>query len=278
MTRDDEQVGKDRVRELIAAVNDELVNALRRADVLRVEADAAREAVQSAAEERLRFFQFANHDMRTPLAVMLGLVQLARRRVAKGDYSDTASALEKIEAQVKRLTALTDRSFRLTEKEGSAPVQVIDLATIVSEAVERLRGINASHRIELREIGTPLPVRGDHGELADVLENLVLNAVKYSPAGGPVRVSAEIQRETDRSMALVRVTDEGAGIPEEHRPLLFEAFYRAPAARGIAGSGLGLAICADIIARHEGRIWLEHSSNRGSTFAFVVPLAAAGPG
>ncbi|MDQ3345499.1 MAG: HAMP domain-containing histidine kinase [Chloroflexota bacterium] len=278
MTRGEEQAGEDRVRELIAAVNDELVNALRRADALRVEADAAREAVQSAAEERLRFFQYANHDMRTPLAVMLGLVQLARRRVAKGDYSDTASALEKIEAQVERLTELTDRAFRLTEKEGSAPDQVVDLSTIATEAVYRLRDNNASYRIDLREIGTPLPVMGDPGELADVLENLVLNAVKYSPEGGAVTVSAEIQREPDRSMALVRVTDEGAGIPEEHQPLLFEAFYRAPAARGVPGSGLGLAICADVIARHEGRIWLEHSSDQGSTFAFVVPLVAAGPG
>ncbi len=278
MTGDGEQTGEDRVRGLIAAVNDELVSALRRADALRVEAEAAREAVQSAAEERLRFFQYANHDMRTPLAVMLGVVQLARRRVANGAPSATASALEKIEIQVERLTELTERSFRLTEREGSALVEVVDLSTIVTEAVQRLRDTNASHRIELREVPMPLQVRGDATELGDVLENLVLNAVKYSPSGGVVTVSAEVQREADRSMALVRVTDEGGGIPEEHQPLLFEAFYRAPPARGVPGSGLGLAICADIIARHEGRIWLERSSDQGSTFAFVVPLAVTGAG
>lgn len=275
MTRDEGRAGEDRVRELIAAVNDELVNALRRADDLRAEAEAARAALQSAAEERLRFFQYANHNMRTPLAVMLGQIELARRRVARGDFSDTAGALEKIEVQVRRLTELTDRVFRLTESEDAVPeFQVLDLSTILAEAVHRLCDVSPQHRIALREMGAPLPIRGDRGQLADVVENLVSNALKYSPRGGAITVSAEMQSEGDRAVALVRVTDEGDGIPEDHRPLLFEPFYRAPQAREIPGSGLGLAICADIIGRHAGRIWLEHSSDQGSTFAFVIPLTS----
>lgn len=266
----------DPVQQLIAAVNDELVAALRRADALRAEAEAAREAVQSAAEERLRFFQYANHDMRSPLAVMLGQVQLAQRRLARGEYDHIATSLQKIELQARRLAELTDRVLRLSQVGGDrAESQLLDLAAVVTRSVERFRGSSSRHRISGEEIEAPLMVNADPREFDDLLENLLSNAVKYSPEGGAITVTARASRESDGPMAVVRVSDEGHGIPEEHQPLLFEPFYRAPQAREVSGSGLGLAICADILARHDGRIWLEESSEHGSVFAFAIPLASS---
>lgn len=266
----------DRTQQLIAAVNEELVAALRRADALRAEADAAREAVQQASEERIRFFQYANHEMRSPLGVLLGQIQLARRWAAKGDHERVASSLAKVERSALRLVALSDRALRLTELEGRpGEFELMDLVVVSAEAVERFRGSSERHRFSSSPPDGPLLVRGRRVEIEEVLENLLSNAVKYSVDGGVITVGVEAaSAEADRPMAVVRVHDHGTGIPEEHQHLLFQPFYRAPHTSQLPGSGLGLAICAEILTQHGGRIWLEQSSGHGSTFAFAMPLAS----
>ena len=259
MNPSNEPGAADRVQQLIAAVNDELITALRRADLLRVEAEAAREALQQAAVERIRFFQYASHEMRSPLAVLLGRTQIAQRKLARGEHADLADALHQIEAQVMRLRDLTDRLLRLTQPDENAPApERIDLADLIHTAVERFRGSSERHRFVLDSTEQSLPMHGHPLELEEVLENLLSNATKYSPEGGVISVGASVAPDApDGPIVVVRVTDEGPGIPEEHRPLLFEPFYRAPAVNDVPGSGLGLSICAEILRRHGGRIWLE---------------------
>lgn len=277
MNPDGESGTPDRVQQLIAAVNDELIGALRRADLLRAEAEAAREALQQVAAERLRFFQYANHEMRSPLAVLLGRAEIAERKLARGEYGEVAESLEQIRAQTMRLRDLTDRLLRLTEPEHDGPKpEDVDLAEVIEQAVDRFRGSTDRHRFVVEPMEHPLPVRGHRLGLEEVFENLLSNATKYSPGGGEISVGASIARERpDGSNVVVRVTDEGPGIPEEHRPLLFEPFYRAPGETNAPGSGLGLAICAETMRRHEGRIWLDVTSESGTTFAFTLPLRAA---
>lgn len=277
MNADGESGASDRVQQLIAAVSDELIGALRRADLLRAEAEAAREALQQVAAERLRFFQYANHEMRSPLAVLLARAEIAKRKLARGEYGEVAQSLEQIHAQAVRLRDLTDRLLRLTQPEhGASEPEDVDLAVVIEQAVDRFRGSTDRHRFVVQPMEHSLPVHGYRVELEEVFENLLSNATKYSPQGGEISVGASIALERpDGLEVVVRVTDEGPGIPEEHRPLLFEPFYRAPAQANVRGSGLGLAICAETMRRHEGRIWLEATSERGTTFAFALPLRSA---
>lgn len=277
MNPDGKSGSSDRVQQLIAAVSDELIGALRRADLLRAEAEAAREALQQVAAERLRFFQYANHEMRSPLAVLLGRAEIAKRKLARGQYGEVAESLEQIQAQAVRLRDLIDRLLRLTQPEhGASEPEDVDLAVVIEQAVDRFRGSTDRHRFVVEPMEHPLPVHGYRVELEEVFENLLSNATKYSPEGGEISVGASVAVERpDGLRVVVRITDEGPGIPEEHRPLLFEPFYRAPAERNVPGSGLGLAICAETMRRHEGRIWLDATSERGTTFALALPLRSA---
>jgi signal transduction histidine kinase len=113
-----------------------------------------------------------------------------------------------------------------------------------------------------------LPVRGDSRRVVEVLENLLSNAVKYSPEGGAIMV--EIGRELDQ--AVVRIRDEGLGIPEDERGHLFERFFRTSVAKPYGGVGLGLYISREIVTRMGGDIMLESSGGKGSVFRVTLPL------
>src|SRR5207237_5724128 len=124
------------------------------------------------------------------------------------------------------------------------------------------------HPIHVISSGGALPVRGDSRRLVEVLENLLSNAVKYSPDGGAVTV--EIGRERDN--AVIRVRDEGLGVPEAERGQIFERFFRASVAKPYGGVGLGLYISKEIVNRMGGDIVLESSGQTGSVFRVSLPL------
>ena len=115
------------------------------------------------------------------------------------------------------------------------------------------------------------PVRGDEDRLGQVLVNLLHNAVKFSPDGGPVRVSVR----RDGEQVVVSVEDHGIGIPRAAQPRVFERFYKVDRARVRGGgTGLGLSISRHVVEAHGGRIWVSSEEGRGSTFAFAIPVAA----
>src|SRR5262249_16445603 len=116
-------------------------------------------------------------------------------------------------------------------------------------------------------------VLGDAGRLEQVFSNLLDNAVKYSPDGGPIRVELSVEG----TEAVCAVADAGMGMNESTRAQLFERFHRAEAARTrhIRGLGLGLFICREIVTRHGGRIWVETTEGKGSTFYVAVPLQSS---
>jgi signal transduction histidine kinase len=115
-------------------------------------------------------------------------------------------------------------------------------------------------------------LRADRNRLEQVLVNLVGNAIKYSPAGGPVEV--RLTPSTDGQQVQVSVQDQGIGIPREQQARLFGRFVRATnaAASGITGTGLGLFLCRELIERHGGQIWVESEEGQGATLSFVLPL------
>jgi two-component system phosphate regulon sensor histidine kinase PhoR len=160
-------------------------------------------------------------------------------------------------------------------EKSAAPIrrEAVFLPPLVADAMSRLRTFAERQGVVLVElVADDLPkVRGDEERLGQLLMNLLHNAIKFSPRGGTVTVTSD--EEPD--VIVISVTDQGAGIPRKDRDRIFERFYKVDRARrrGLGGTGLGLAIARHIVEAHGGRIWLESTRGKGSTFSFSVPYA-----
>ena len=149
----------------------------------------------------------------------------------------------------------------------------VDVSSLVRTQVALFSAESDKHWLELHLPDDPLVVEGDAGRLAQVFSNLISNAIKYSPEGGPVEVSGE----QENGVVRIRVRDEGFGIPPEAHDRIFTKFYRgAAAARGIAGSGLGLALARSVVEAHGGSIDFESREGEGTVFSVELPVGSGG--
>ncbi|MBI5666614.1 MAG: HAMP domain-containing histidine kinase [Chloroflexi bacterium] len=212
------------------------------------------------------------HDLKTPINFVRGCIELMQQLGPLNDrqqqFAEKAiNGLVRMEHLVARLLDISwiDAGMALD-------LQECDLAAIIHEAVDMLRDAAESRGISLHvELDEPLqPIMGDAQWLAQVMDNLVSNAVKYNRDGGQVWVRAT--QDVDR--IIVSVRDTGMGITAEDQPRVFERFFRARegVARRIEGSGLGLAITRAIVQKHGGRIWFESQPGEGTTFFVSLPL------
>ena len=216
-------------------------------------------------ELRRDYLAMVTHDLRTPLTSVRGFAQLLQRR---GVYHQ--GTVEAVLAETDRMRRLIDDLADLVRLEAGklelrcAPV---DLADLARREVTSIQAQTERHAI--RVVAPDEPVRGewDAGRIGQVLQNLLTNAVKYSPAGGTVTVTAA----TSGMEAHLAVHDEGPGIAEEHLPLLFERFYRS-GTTGAGGLGLGLYIARMLVEAHGGRITAASTPGRGSTFTVTLPM------
>lgn len=208
------------------------------------------------------------HELRAPLTVMRGQAQLARRYVEQSPER-ARSAIDRAVAQMDRMARLISELLnesRLSSNALTLNVVAFDLAGAVAGAKTRHEyGEIARIRFEEPEAAI---VRGDPMRIAQILDNLLDNAVKYSPAGSPITISLTVQG----GEAQVRVADEGVGVPTDEQARLFTPFYRTSRTTDVPGTGLGLHISQRLAARHGGRLWLEASSDAGSVFALALPL------
>ncbi|MFN3485929.1 MAG: ATP-binding protein [Planctomycetota bacterium] len=235
----------------------------------------ARDVTEDRRYERLRreFVANVSHELRTPLSIVRGYVETLRA----GAWQDPAAApefLASIESNVRRLEALTGDLLELAKLESGGPVlrsRAVDLESLlrrVHQAFEPLAR-RKSQSFEL-EVGGPL---GDLVADPDLVEravsNLVDNALKYTPEGGRIRISAAGEAGAVR----VLVEDSGIGIPEADLPRIFERFYRVDKSRSreLGGTGLGLAIVKHIAQLHGGRIEVTSRPGEGSRFTLVLP-------
>jgi signal transduction histidine kinase len=245
---------------------------MRRAHVARAIAQKAAEQERQAREERDRVIATVTHDLATPLSVLTGTVQLARRRGNTADI-DLSRLLVRLETASARATSLIKMlsDARALESDGfNLDLAVHDLRTLVSPIVQMMDRTSDRHPLILTAPDTPVMVTADADRLQRVLENLINNAIKYSPDGGTVDVS--VTSEGDR--AVLRVRDQGVGVSTEALPRIFDRLYRAPeASRHAPGLGLGLSIAAQIVARHGGTIEAEAADGGGSVFTVGLPLA-----
>lgn len=228
--------------------------------------------------ERVRqdFVANVSHEFKTPLTAIQGFAETLLSG-AIDDPQNNRRFLRIIGDHATRLARLTDDLLKLARIEaGKLEVQLqpVGVREVVEPCVETsLFKANQKH-ISL-EVDVPASlsrVRGDAGLLRDVLQNLVDNAIQYTPSGGRIRISAEEKKRE----VLIGVADSGIGIPLSDQERIFERFYRVDAARSreAGGTGLGLSIAKHIVEAHGGRIWVESEVGSGSKFSFSVPLVS----
>jgi signal transduction histidine kinase len=240
---------------------------------------AARAAAEAAVAQRDQFLSIASHELRTPLTVLLGNFQLLERRLARTGGADARlhQSFAVMHRQFARLEALINAMLdvsRIERGQLKLAREPLDFAALVRAVVDEVQPTAPAHPIELGIPPDPpgtLLVRGDAMRLEQVLLNLLQNAIKYSPHGGPIRV--ECTRTADH--VSLSVADRGLGIPKEALPHLFERFYRAPNVRSehISGMGIGLYLVHEIVAVHGGTITVASEHGVGSTFTVHLPLA-----
>jgi len=246
------------------------------------------EELQQLDRLKSRFLSMASHELKTPLTSISGLSQVLlrrmRRRLDQGRPEDAewgeeqnahVDRLELLNSQTARLGRLVDELLDVSRIESGkldfrwAPV---DLAELVTEVAGRLQMTTTLHTIEVDPDGAlGKPVSADRDHLEQVLDNLVTNAIKFSPDGGTIRVSLH---DSDERVVL-SIRDPGVGIPSSQLEAIFGLFYQAedPVSRRTGGMGLGLYISREIINRHGGQIWAESTPNGGSTFCVSLPRA-----
>jgi two-component system phosphate regulon sensor histidine kinase PhoR len=139
------------------------------------------------------------------------------------------------------------------------------------QVVERLKAQSDMAGLSVKvDVAADVPLAwGDMESIERVLVNIVHNAIKFTPAGGTITISAGDNGQS----VIVSVADTGVGVPADDLPRIFERFYKADRARSGGGTGLGLAIAKHIVEAHKGRIWAESVEGQGSTFSFVIPAA-----
>lgn len=243
-------------------------------------------AVQQRSEERMRrFVADASHELRTPLATVRGYAELYRQGAI--GPQDVRSAMGRIEGEATRMAAMVDDLLLLTRFDNREPRhgqpaprrEAVDLTVLAADAVQDALAVTTDRTIRLlgqNGAVSPTLVTGDESSLRQVLNNLVNNALRYTPAGSPLEVYVG---DTD-GQAIIRVVDHGPGVPEEARERIFERFYRADPSRNSAdgGSGLGLAIVAAIVAAHDGTVDVTGTDpGPGATFTVRLPTRAPEP-
>ena len=235
-------------------------------------------AEREASEGRLRqFLSDASHELRTPLASIRGYAELFRVGAVK-DPADLRKAMSRIEDEAARMGVLVEDLLVLARLD-EAPEKAhgpVDVALIAEDAAEDARAIDPERPIAATGAREAI-VRGDDGQLRQVLTNLVRNALVHTPAGTPVAVRTSV----DAGHVEIEVRDEGPGLPGDDPDAIFGRFWRAEGGRtrGRSGAGLGLAIVAAIVDAHDGTVRAANAPGGGASFVVRLPLAAGtGPG
>ncbi|MXY80310.1 MAG: HAMP domain-containing histidine kinase, partial [Chloroflexi bacterium] len=229
--------------------------------------NAMLEALRKSRRQQQQLVADAGHELRTPLTSIQTNIEVLQRT---GDLDDPEREriLEDVNAELRELGDLVGELVDLAGDGGAGdePLSMIDLAGLAADAADRAR--RRTGREVISETAGAGHVRGRRGALERAVDNLVGNAAKFSPETTPIRVRTRGGR--------FEVHDAGPGIGAEDRPLVFERFYRARAARSASGSGLGLAIVKQIVESHGGHVFADRSPDGGAVVGFEIPQAEAG--
>lgn len=241
-----------------------LVNVLR---------DVTRDAEINRSKSE--FVSTVSHELRIPMTAMLGYVDMMAKQVAGPVTESQLEFLGVIRRNMERLTTLVNDLLDLSHIEtGRINLRLdrVALPEVVKDVVMTLapRAADHQHTLDVQVPATLPAVRADAGRIAQILTNLIGNAVNYTPKGGHITVTAQ----ADDRFVVVSVTDTGVGIDPEDHHHIFERFFRAddPTVRSAKGTGLGLPIVQQLVKLQGGRIWVNSKLGQGSTFSFTLPL------
>jgi len=267
MTREADTIGIERLDERIdiPSASDEI----RR---LAVTLNAMLDRLERGVEDKRRYAADASHELRTPLAVMRAELDVSLR---DADLSSSArDALESAQEEVERMRGIVENLLMLARADdGSLELlrMSLDLAEVTAAVAGNAAALARPKDITIATEGPSVMVVADRVRIEQVVMNLVSNAVRFSPVGGRVELTTWVRA----GGAGCTVTDEGPGVPPELAGRVFERFVRGDAARANdGGSGLGLAICREIVAAHDGRIWVDARPGAGGSFSVWLPLQA----
>lgn len=221
------------------------------------------------------FLSTAAHELRTPLTSILGFSEILLKRNL--DEKRKNRFLKIINEESVGLSALINDLLDLSRIESGKGFKIkmapIEIKEVILENVDTFEAQGDKHTFKVNLPGDLLKIEADKDKIDQVIENLIGNAVKFSPQGGKITVLVE----RVKGKIEISVSDNGIGIPEKDLPHIFEKFHRAENAssEAIGGTGLGLSIVKYIVESHAGKIWAESELRKGSTFSFTLPLKPA---
>ncbi len=238
-----------------------------------------RDVTERRKAEQLKddFIGMVSHELKTPLTVITGALSVAMSDAIPSD--DRHMLLKDATFGAETMADIIDNLLELSRWQANRlglRVEPLSVTQLVSLMIARASRRSDKHRLEA-DVSPDLPsVIADRIRMERILDNLIENAIKYSPDGGVVRISARRQAAD----AVFTVSDQGIGITPADQSRLFQAFQRLETdeATAIKGVGLGLVVCRRLVEAHGGRIWVESEPGKGSTFSFTLPLGGAGQG
>ncbi len=234
----------------------------------------ARDVTEQHRIEVMRrdFIANASHELRTPLSVLQGSIE--QLEAGMGSHPDLGKPLARMKRQSQRMMSILQDLLtlaRLESRQETGPLQAVPLSSVIEEVVEEAQAASAQHGGHniLVEVAEDVRVRGQQEDLYAVVSNLVMNAVRYTPADGTIRVTLTPVANGVR----FEVTDTGVGILPQHLARLTERFYRVDVGRSreAGGTGLGLSIVKHVLERYESFLEISSRPGAGSTFAFTLP-------
>ena len=261
---------EDEIGTLARSFND-MTDALKRS---REELDERTRDLERSNDDLEQYAQMASHDLQAPLATIDLYLKLIQRRLPDASQEEIEGLLAGVGGSTERMRSLVRDLLQLARVgRGEPSREPLDAGSVLDQALEDLAGPITDKGADV--VSGPLPaVRGDRGQLCQLFQNLVGNAIKFSDTAAPrVVVTASVEE----GHARFAVRDNGIGIDPKHAERIFQPFQRLHGEDRYEGTGIGLAICQRIVAHHGGRIWAESRVGHGATFHFTLPLAEEAP-
>ena len=232
--------------------------------------------LQEAEELKQTLLSVISHELKTPVSIIKGYADTLAREDANWDQQTLADGLAVIEEEADRLDRLITNLLEASRLQSGAlrlRLSYINLADLARTAVDKLQATTQKHSLEFDFPPDLPPIQGDFERLSEVLTNLVGNAIKYSPDGGPIKVGGMLGAN---NTVRLYVSDQGIGLSPADQERIFDRFYRVDnrLTRQTPGTGLGLFLVKAVVEAHGGRVWVESAPGKGSTFWVELPTSS----